>query len=104
MNDITELLPLARGDVDILRGALAKMRAALRRRNDAAEALLNRLADGTISSAELDVLRQLVEKECTVRSLIISQHAPDPDPYAGEPPLEVLEALKAKLGRASPSD
>ena len=101
MNGTTELLPLARGDVDILRTALSKI-AALRR-HEAVETLLKRLEDGMIGSDELAVLCQLVEKERTVRSLIISQHAPGPDPDPGAPPLDTLEALKAKLDRAASS-
>ena len=102
MNGTTELLPLARGDVDILRTALSKIAAP--RRHEAVETLLKRLEDGMIGSDELAVLRQLVEKERTVRSLIISQHAPGPDPDPGAPPLDTLEALKAKLDRAAPSN
>jgi len=104
VNGTTELLPLARGDVDILRTALSRIAALTGRRHEAVETLLKRLEDGRIDSAELAVLRQLVEKECTVRFLIISQHAPEPDPDPGAPPLDTLEALKAKLDRAAPSN
>ena len=104
MNSTTELLPLARGDVDILRTALSKIAALIGRRNEAVETLLKRLEDGMIGSDELALLRRLVEKERTVRFLIISQHAPGPDPDPGAPPLDTLEALKAKLDPAAPSN
>jgi len=96
VNDITELLPLACGDVDILRDALSKVRAPSGRREEATQALMKRLGAGSIAGGELDVLRQLVEKEYTVRSLIIRQHAPGPDPYAGALALEVLETPESQ--------
>jgi len=96
VNDITELLPLACGDVDILRDALSKVRAPSGRREEATQALMKRLGAGSIAGGELDVLRQPVEKEYTVRSLIIRQHRTRPDPYAGALALEVLETPKAK--------
>lgn len=104
MNDITELVPLACGDVDTLRDALAKVRAPSGRREEATRALMKRLGAGSIAGGELDVLRQLVEKEYTARSLIFRQHAPRPDPYAGAPALEVLESLKARPCRRAASD
>jgi hypothetical protein len=104
VNDTTELLPLARGDVDILRTALSRIAVLTGQGREAAEALLKRLEDGRIGSDELAVLRQLVEKERTVRFLIISQHAPEPDPDPGAPPLDTLEALKTKLDRAAHSN
>ena len=104
MSDTTELLPLARGDVDILRTALSRMAVVMGRRHEAVEALLKRLHDGTIGSDEFAVLCQLVEKERTVRSLVIRQHAPGPDPDPGAPALDTLDALKAKLDGATPSN
>jgi hypothetical protein len=104
MNDITELVPLACGDVDIPRDALSKVRAPSGRRKEALQALMKRLGAGSSAGGEFDVLRQLVEKEYTVRSLIIRQHAPGPDPYAAAPALEVLETLKAKPCRPAASD
>ncbi len=102
MNGTTELLPMARGDVDILRAALSKMTAG--RRHEVVEALLKRLENGTIGGDELAVLRKLVDKERTVRSLIIRQHEPGPDPDPAAPALQTLEALKAKLEHAAVSD
>jgi hypothetical protein len=93
---------MTRGDVDILRVALSKLTAG--RRHEVVEALLKRLENGTIGGDELAVLRKLVDKERTVRSLIIRQHEPGPDPDPAAPPLQTLEALKAKLEQATPSD
>jgi hypothetical protein len=59
---------MTRGDVDILRVALSKLTAG--RRHEVVEALLKRLENGTIGGDELAVLRKLVDKERTVRSLI----------------------------------
>ena len=101
MNGTTELLPMARGDVDILRVALSKLAAG--RRHEVVEALLKRLENGTIGGDELAVLRKLVDKERTVRSLIIRQHEPGPDPDPAAPALQTLEALEAKLEHAAPS-
>jgi len=39
-----------------------------------------------------------------VRSLVIRQHAPGPDPDPGAPALNTLDALKAKLDGATPSN
>ena len=104
MNGTTELLPLARGDMDILRTALSRMAAVMGRRHGAVGALLKRLENDVIDGAELAVLRQLVEKESTVRSLVIRQHAPGPDPDPGAAALDALEALKAKLDGVAPSN
>jgi hypothetical protein len=93
---------MVRGDVDILRVALSKLTAG--RRHEVVEALLKRLENGTIGGDELAVLRKLVDKERTVRSLIIRQHEPGPDPDPAAPALPTLEALKAKLEHAAPSD
>ena len=100
----TELLPLARGDADILRTAVSKIAPAMDWRHENVEALLKRLEDGMIGIDGLAVLRQLVEKERTVRSLILRQHAPGPDPDPGAPALDTLEALRAKLDRSAPSN
>ena len=102
MNGTTELLPLARGDVDILRTALLRIAAVMDWRHEAVEVILRRLEDGMIGIDELAVLRQLVEKERTLRSLILRQHAPGPDPDPGAPALDTLEALKAKLAATAP--
>ena len=102
MKSIAELLPLVHGDALILRAVLSRMTQG--RSPAAAERLLKRLEAGTIGGDEIAVLRRLVEKECTVRGLVLRQHEPGPDPDPAAPSLQVLEALKAKLDAAGPCD
>lgn len=102
MKGTTELLPLRLGDAQILRTALAKL--VPRRRPEGMDALLKQLEEGTIKGEELAVLRRLVEKERTLRFLVIRQHEPGPDPDPAAPSLQTLEALKAKLDAAGSCD
>ena len=104
VNGTSELLPLAPGDADLLRAALSKVRTAMGRKHSALDALLERLGSGVIRGREFLELRRLVERECTIRFLVIRQHAPGPDPDPNAPALAILEALHAKLGDSGASD
>lgn len=102
MKGTTELLPLARGEADLLRLALARLAAITGCRQQAAQGLLKRLAAGTIGGQEFAVLQCLLEREYTLRLLVMAQHASAAEPDASSPNLDTLEALRAKLEGSSP--
>jgi hypothetical protein len=76
VNGTTKLLPMTRGDVDILRVALSKLTAG--RRHEVVEALLKRLENGTIGGDELAVLRKLVERNAPFVASLSGSTSPGP--------------------------
>jgi hypothetical protein len=102
VNGVMQLLPLMRGDVRLLRTALSAIRGTAGLKDEAIDSLLRRLESGLIDRDELELVRRLVETEHMLRSLVIRQHAPGPDPDPDGTAPEALQALKDKLATGAP--